>query len=114
MRLLLFDACSLKPAPVSLSRRPGHCASAKQVEMQMIDGLAAVFAGIYDHTIAFAEAIFSGEFGCDEHQVTDQVMLFVCLVERPDVLSRNDEQMGWRLRRDVCERKDTVILVNGL
>ncbi len=77
----------------------------------MVDGLAAVLAGIDDYAVALAEAILLCEIGGDGHQVADQ-MLVVRLVEGSDVLARNDEQMSGCLRRDVGEGEYAVILVD--
>ena len=49
-----------------------HRASAQQMHMQMMDGLAAVCASIDNRSIAAAEILFSGEFFCDCMQIAQQ------------------------------------------
>ena len=82
--------------------------------MQVIDCLPTMFPGVDDYTISPAKAVLLCEIGRDTHQVTDQFMLVVRLIERLDVLARNDEQMCRRLRRDVGKGKGALVLVHGL
>ncbi len=44
-----------------LSRRPVHGAAAEQMEVKVIHGLAAVFAVVDHHAIAFAEMLLAGD-----------------------------------------------------
>ena len=59
---------SLRDEPVAegvmLARRPVHLAAAKQMQVEMIDGLAAVLAGVDDDAVAVFEAFFASDFGC--------------------------------------------------
>ena len=81
--------------------------------VQVIDCLPTMFAGIDDYTIAPAKTVLLCEISCDAHQVTDQFVLAVRLIQRFDVLARNDKQMCWRLRRDVRKSERALVLIHG-
>ncbi len=50
-----------------LSRRPLHGAAAEEVEVQMIDGLAAVGTVVDDHAVAFFQTQLFRKIACCDH-----------------------------------------------
>jgi hypothetical protein len=60
-----------------LSRRPGHGSPAEQVDVEMVDGLAAVFAGVDDDAVALAEAFLLCDARGHMQQVAEQAGLRV-------------------------------------
>lgn len=55
--------------PDCLPRRPAHGASAKHMQMQMIDGLAAIPSGVDHHATAVGRVLFA-DLGGTMQQVT--------------------------------------------
>jgi hypothetical protein len=60
-----------------LSRRPGHGAPAEQVDVEMVDGLAAIRASIDDDAVALAEALLLCYARGHTQQVAEQAGLRV-------------------------------------
>ena len=80
----------------------------------MIDGLAAVGAGVDDHSIALGEAFGAGNLRRRPDEMADE--LFVIRVgfgEGDDVLARGDEDVNGGLRMDVGEGVTLVVFVDG-
>jgi len=89
-------------------------AAAEQMEVKMIDGLAAVFAGVDDDTIAFAEAFVAGNRGGCIQEMAEQVAVVSgCVVERGEVFTGNDENVDRRDRMNVGEGVAELVLVDG-
>ena len=44
-----------------LAGRPGHGPSAEQMEVEVVDGLAALFAGVDDDTVAAIQLLAAGD-----------------------------------------------------
>ena len=82
--------------------------------MQVIDDLSAMLVAIDDQ----AEAVFRDSFprrevARDDEHVTEGALVVVAdVVDGRDGLVRHDQQVHWRLRRDVAERGDAVVLVD--
>lgn len=96
-----------------LSRRPGHVAAAEQVEVKMVDGLAAVLTGVDDDTIALVEPVHACELGCGREQMAEKRGLFRRgLGLRGDVLLGDDEQVGPSLRLDVRKPDAEFVFVH--
>ena len=97
-----------------LSRGPGERASAEQVHVEMVDGLAAVFAGVKDDAVASGEVFLASDFGCGPEQVSEEGgMVRTGFGERDDVLARHDEDVHGRLGRNISEGVALVVLKNG-
>jgi len=63
----------------NLSWRPGHGASAQQVDVQMFDGLAAIRAGVDHQTVAIGQMLFFGDLtGCQQQNVHRSLRINVC------------------------------------
>ena len=82
--------------------------------MKMKDRLTAVGIRVYDNSITiFGEAFFPRDLGSRQKQMAER--LFICrsgLVERIDMLARDDQNMCRRLRRKIVERHANFILVD--
>jgi hypothetical protein len=84
------------------------------MEMQVIYGLAAVFAGIDDDAIAFTEAFVSGDCGgCVEEMAENVAVLRAGAIERGPVSAGNDEDVDGSLRMKVGEGVTELVLVDG-
>src|SRR5579875_1215487 len=59
----------------SLARGPVHLAAAEQVQVEMIDGLASVGAGVDGDAIALAEVLLAGKLLRDGVQVSDKELV---------------------------------------
>lgn len=81
--------------------------------MQMEDRLAGAGANVIDRPIAFLNAAFARDPGCDQLAIAQQfrVGLF-CFLESHNVLLGNDQYVGRRLRVDIFEGKAPVILIH--
>ena len=89
-------------------------AAAEQMEVKMIDGLAAVFAGVDDYAIALAEAFVAGNRGGCIQEMAEQVAVVSgCVVERGEVFTGNDENVDRRDRMNVGEGVAELVLVDG-
>jgi hypothetical protein len=89
-------------------------AAAKQMEMQVIHGLAAVCAGIDNDAIAFAEAFVAGNLSSRLEKMAEEIaMLSTRVIERGNVFAGNDEDMDGRLRVKVSEGVTELVLIDG-
>lgn len=89
-------------------------ASAEQMEVEMIHGLAAVFAGVDDDAIAFAKALVAGDCGGCREEVAEQIAIRGAgIVERGKVFAGNDENVDGRLRVEIGEGVTELVLVDG-
>jgi len=85
------------------------------MDVQVIHGLAAVFADIDDHAIALGEPLDARQMHSDLQQMTEQcrlLVLFARSIERGPVLARRDQDMHGRLRMNVVEGVAAVVLVD--
>jgi len=81
----------------------------------MIDGLAAVGAGVDDDAIAVVESLGAGNIGCYRDEMAEErAMSGIGFGEGNDVLAGRDENMHRGLRVDVSEGVTLVVLVDGL
>ena len=86
-------------------------AAAEHVDVEMIDGLAAVGAGVDDDAIAVAQSFCARGVGGHGEQVAKQGRMFAGSVgKRLEVLPRHHQKMGGRLRVDVSERNAFLVL----
>jgi len=84
------------------------------MDVEMVDGLAAVGAGVDDYAIAFGEAFGFGDFGCGPEEMAEELFVIgIGFGERDDVLARGDEDVDRGLRMDVGEGVALVVFVNG-
>ncbi len=82
------------------------------MEVEVVDGLAAVFASVEDDAVAAIQLSSARDLRRDGQQVAEQWRMFGgCLCLRGDVLFGDDEQMGGGLRTDVGEDDAEVVFV---
>jgi len=82
--------------------------------VEMVDGLAAVGAGVYDYSIAFGQAFGAGDLCRRPDEVADQLFVVgVGFSQRNNMLARRDEDVDWGLRMNVRESVALVVLVDG-
>ena len=96
-----------------LSRGPGERASAKQVQMEMIDGLAAVFARVDDDAVALGEIFLAGDFCRSPEQVSEERgVMRPGFGERDDVFARHNQDVDGSFGPDISEGVAFVVLKN--
>lgn len=90
-------------------------AAAKQVEMEVLDGLPAVDTGVEDESVAIREALLHGDLRGGGDKLTQHGGV---LGERVsgggEVCLGDDEDVLGGLRVDVREREDGVVLVEAI
>jgi hypothetical protein len=90
-------------------------ASAEQVNVQVIYGLAAVLPGVDDETIAVVQLLLSRNLASQVQQVAEhRSVLRQSMCVRRDVLLRNDQYMHRSLRVDIRERERVLVLTQAL
>jgi hypothetical protein len=83
------------------------------MDMQVLDRLAAVFAGVEDDAVAFAEALLAGDCGGGQKQVTEQRLLAgVCLIERVNMRARHKKHVRGCRWIDVGEAVALLVLID--
>jgi hypothetical protein len=97
----------------NLTRRPGEGAAAEQVDVEMIDGLSAVLAGVDHQAIARGQTLLAGDLGDGPQQVTEQLAIRrVGVIQRGDVFARCHQNMDGRLGVKVSEGVAQLVLVD--
>ncbi len=86
-------------------------AATQDVQVDVLDGLAAVSSGIDDDAMAFWNVLF-GESGGDVEEMAEEVGGDLGDVGK--VVFGNDQEVGGGLGVDVREREGAVVLVEGL
>src|ERR1700739_4453585 len=85
------------------------------MDVDVVDRLVAVFAGIDHGAIAPCQSFGAGNLGCCPMQMAKQGNVFpACAGDGGNVLARNDEDVRRRLRIDVRKGVAEFILVDGL
>jgi len=89
---------------------------AEDMKMEMKDGLASIWTGVCQHTIAgFADAFALSNLDGKLEELSSQGPIIRAeLVERPDMAARNNEDVCRRLGMDVAKRYSIVRLGNEL
>ena len=88
--------------------------SAEQMQMQMVDGLSAIGAGIDDEPIAVLQLFPSGNLrGCGDEMPQHGGVFGDGLFGGGQVLLRNDQQMVRSLWVEVGKGKDKIVLVDA-
>jgi len=81
--------------------------------MEMIDGLAAVGAGVDHQAVALGQALVAGNLGGGPQQVAEQLAIrLIGIVHRGDVFARRQQYMDGRLRVEVGEGVAQLVLVD--
>jgi hypothetical protein len=86
----------------------------EQMDVEMIDSLAAVITDTDGDTIAFGEAFIAGDLRGDPQQVTKQLLVrLIGVSQRFDVLARHNQDMHGSLWDDVEKCVALFVLVDG-
>jgi hypothetical protein len=89
-------------------------AAPEEVKVEVIHGLAAVFAGVDYYAITFDQAFFASNCGGSLEKISEQVtVLGDGVVERGEMFAGNDEDMDGRHRMNVREGVTELVLVDG-
>jgi hypothetical protein len=98
-----------------LSRGPFELAAGEEVEMEVVDGLAAVAAGIDDDAVSVGEFQFAGQIADHQVDVADEVGIVVGQIgQRRDLFFGDHQHVGWGLWRDVVERQAAIVFVEDV
>src|SRR6185503_1148365 len=106
--------CSLNSGFLPTSARgPAQLAAAHQVQVDVVDAVTRVLAGIEDEAeSALRQALRPREFGGTSHQAAHQLVVARRQVEHArDVPLGNDEDVNGPLRVDVVEGEHGVVLI---
>src|ERR1035437_2645751 len=99
----------------TLAWRPDEGAAAEQVDVEMIDSLSAVRAGVDHQAIARGQTLLAGDLGDGPQQVTEQLAIRrVGVVQRGNVFARRHQHMDGRLGVKVGEGVAQLVLVDRL
>src|ERR1700712_4019954 len=99
---------------IGLAWGPGHGASAEEVDVEVVDGLAAVGAGVDDEAVAAGEALPLGDLGGGGDELAQEGAVFCFGVGgRGEVLFRDDEDVGGGLRVKVGDGDGGFVLVEA-
>ncbi len=95
------------------TQKRAQLAASKDVNVQMVDGLAAVPVAVYLQSIAFiTDALSFGSLVCHAHQVAYKWLLPRRYVSDCGyVLVRDDEEMNWRLRVNIPYNKRSIAFI---
>ena len=103
------------PISSSVEHRAQRLRPAEDVHMDMIHLLMPHPAGVDDGAEAVRRALLAGESpGEREHLAERLVLRHAGVVQRGDVLLRNDQEVHRRLRPDVVESEHVLVLVDLL
>jgi hypothetical protein len=99
----------------TLARGPVHGAAAEEVDVEVVDGLAAVGAGVDDEAVAVGEVLLASDFCGDVEEVAEHggVVLHGVGVGG-EVVFGDDEDVDRGLGVDVGKGEDLVVFVDGL
>jgi hypothetical protein len=82
--------------------------------VDVVDRLATVGSGVDNGSVSLCKALCAGDFSCRPVQMPEQFFVFSLGVrDGSDMLSRDDEDVDWRLRFQVGERVTVVVLIDG-
>lgn len=83
------------------------------MQVQMVNGLAAVIPSIDNYAIALVQLLRASKFrGCSHQMAQQRLVLGKCLCLRTDVLFGYDQQMRRRLRIDVRKSNAQLVFVD--
>jgi hypothetical protein len=84
------------------------------MEVEVIDGLASIFACVDDYAVALAEGFVARNFCRNPQEMTEErLVAFAGVRERGDVPARHHQQMDRRLRMNVGEGVTLVVLIDS-
>ena len=98
------------PAGFASAGRPGHRATPEKVKVQVEDGLAGPFAVVDDEPVVGDAALPGDRRRPRRERAQERFLRGRGLRQSTDVLARDHEDVSGRLRRDVFEGEDPVVL----
>jgi hypothetical protein len=100
---------------IPLAGRPVHLAPAHEVDVEVVDGLAAFGAGADDDAVAFAEPLLARDVGrCVKKTAKQGFVSGFSMGQRREMLLRDDQNVRRRLWVDVVEGEDLIVFPNLL
>jgi len=87
----------------------------KQVDVQVVDGLATIGAGVDNQAVAFGKILGTGDLSGGGDQMAEHGgILGRGMGQRGEVLFGDDQNVHRCLRIDVRKREDVAILIEAL
>ena len=84
---------------------------AQQVNVQVVDGLSPVVAGIDDGAEAAGQSLTAGDARRNQVKISQQLLVFGgCFCQRGDVLARYNQHMRGSLGMDIPEGVSPIVL----
>ena len=106
---------TLKTCPTESPRRPMECSAAEEVNVQVIDRLAAVSAAVDDGAISVRQTELLGHFLRRQQQVAEQGLIVrLSSSEVGNLLLGDHQHMRRSLRRDVVKRQTQLVFMDDL
>lgn len=94
---------------------PRHGPSTKQMNVDMIDGLAAILPGVDDRAVALGQPFGARNLCRSPVQMSEEtVVLFLGVGDGGNVLAGHDENVHRCLRLDIRKSVALVVLVDRL
>ena len=88
--------------------------SAEEVDVEVVDGLAAVGAGVEHQAVAVGEVLGAGDFAGGVEELAEAGGIVLCGVGvRGEVVFGDDEDVCGRLGVDVWEGEGVLVLVEA-
>ena len=85
------------------------------MDVEMVYRLAAVFACVDYHSIAFSEALFTCQICCNPQQVTEERgMFFAGFGQRNEMFAGRDQEVYGRLGVSIGEGVTAVVSIFGI
>jgi hypothetical protein len=85
------------------------------VDVEMVDGLAAVFSGVDHQAVTLDQALLAGYLGGSPQKVSEQLAIrLIGVVHRGEVFTWRDQDMDGRLGVNVGEGVAELVLVDRL
>lgn len=113
LRAAQHDPAKRRHAADALAWWPAHMASAEDVDVQMVDCLAAVGPGVYDDSVAVIETGRARERGRGGHEATEDLgVLFAGFGMGRDVGLGDEQQVNGSLGMDVGKGERVLVFVD--
>ena len=97
-----MDASTESPQALSLTaRRPGQLLAADDMNVEMVDTLAALWSVVDDYPKALCQSLVIRDLGCNKHEMPQELLvLFSSLAQSSQPVSAfgNHEDVGWSLQ----------------
>ena len=97
-----------------LSRRPGHLAASEKMEVNVMDVLSRIPAGIENEPVSLlCDVFFMGDFfGFKQDMADEFFLIFRYVIQRRKMFLGNQENMDRGFRINIFKNCNQVILIN--